>query len=443
MRDRRDAQYEPDGERSRKLVVEHRCPSSQCSRAFRSSPSRWPRSLPRPAAAEALAPRARGDAPVADAPAKEGSAPSSTAEPGTRGPESLAIAGAALGGAAEAGDAGGAGGAAEACGAGAPSSQASLAPDLAARPPRRFPLPQGHLVPAIETGLITGMMLAWNASIGAAPWAQIDEDTIGRNLRSNWVLDDDAFWVNQVGHPYQGIFPYSAARSAGLGFWWSTAYPFVASGVWEYVGETTPPSVNDQITTAVAGVVLGEALHRISGMILDGPRSPGRVVAATLVAPMEAVNRALVGTEPAGPTAPFRAALSVGALTFDPDRGTPGRERVVPEIGARVSYGLPGDRRFRFERPFDRFELEATYSTEKDPIGTVFARGRGGAHVRGRAGARPRRPRAAVRLRRAPPLGSRRARSASPPRVDGRRRRASRSRALRPPRRCSSARRVT
>ncbi len=328
--------------------------------------------LPRPAAAEALAPRACGDAPVAGAPAKEGAAPSSTAEPGTRGPESVAIAGAAPGGAAAASDADGA---AEACRTGASSSQASLAPDLAARPPRRGPLPQGYLVPAIETALVTGVMLAWNASIGAAPWAQISEDTIGRNLRSNWVLDDDAFWVNQVGHPYQGIFPYSAARSAGLGFWSSTAYPFVASAVWEYVGETTPPSINDQITTSIAGVVLGEAFHRISGMILEGPRSPGRVVAATLLAPMEAVNRALVGTEPAGPAPPSRAELFVGALTFDPDRGTPGRERVVPEIGARLSYGLPGDRRFRFDRPFDHFEFESTYSTEKDPIATVFARG--------------------------------------------------------------------
>jgi hypothetical protein len=36
---------------------------------------------------------------------------------------------------------------------------------------------------------------------------------------------------------------------------------------------------------------------------------------------------------------------------------------------------VPGDRRFRFERPFDHFELESTYSTQADPVATVFARG--------------------------------------------------------------------
>lgn len=275
----------------------------------------------------------------------------------------------------------------EVCGAGG-----GPAADLAEPRPRRGPLPRGHLVPVIESAVITGVMLGWNASIGAAPWARIDEDTIGRNLRSRWVLDDDAFWVNQSGHPYQGVFPYGAARSAGLGFWASTPYPFVTSAVWELVGETTPPSVNDQITTTVAGVVLGETFHRISGMILDGSRGPWRLVAASLVAPVESMNRALVASEPEGPPPPSRVEVWAGALAFDPTRGTAGGDRVVPEVGVRLSYGVPGDPRFRFERPFDHFALESSYSTEKDPIATVFARGVlagrtfGGERVRGLAG---------------------------------------------------------
>jgi hypothetical protein len=330
--------------------------------------------LPRLATAEASGICPRPDSAVAGAPAMDASAASSGREVCPRAPGAVATgraaaqpAGASMSDRSDA--------AAEVCAGGTPASHGSLAPNLTAPPPRRAPLPRGHLVPTIESGVITAVMLAWNASIGAAPWAQIDEDTIGRNLRSSWVLDDDAYWINQVGHPYQGIFPFSAARSAGLGFWASTPYPFVTSAVWELVGETTPPSVNDQITTTVAGVVLGEAFHRISGMILDGSRSPGRIAAATLVAPMETINRALVGTEPEGPTPPSRVEFRAGALSFDPARGTAGRDPVVPEIGVRLSYGVPGDRRFRFERPFDHFELESTYSAQADPVATVFARG--------------------------------------------------------------------
>jgi hypothetical protein len=261
------------------------------------------------------------------------------------------------------------------CLPGVPMSRASGAPGLEPRPARRGPLPEGHLVPIIESGVVTLVMLGWNATIGEAEWARINADTIGRNLRSAWVVDDDAFWINQVGHPYQGIFPYSAARSAGVGFWSSTPYPFVTSAVWELVGETTPPSVNDQITTTVAGIVLGEALHRATGMILAGPRSPWRQAAAMIVAPMEAINRGLVGTEPHAPSPPSRVEFRAGALVFDPERGAPGSEGVVPEVGVRLSYGLPGDRGFHFERPFDRFELESTFSMEKDPLATVLARG--------------------------------------------------------------------
>ncbi|WP_242343263.1 DUF3943 domain-containing protein [Anaeromyxobacter terrae] len=313
----------------------------------------------------ALAPPASADAPTAPR-ETSGADPSDgrgSCEPAGAKPAASAAAGGGGGG-----EAGG--------------SEDSAAPgvagvsDLTFRPPqRRGILPRGHLVPVIETGLITAVMAGWNVSIGGAPWARVNLDTIGHNLRSTWVLDEDRFWINQVGHPFQGIFPYSAARSSGLGFWASTPYPFAASAIWEIVGETTLPSVNDQITTTLAGVVLGETFHRVSGMILDGPRSGWRLAAATIFAPIESMNRALVATEPPAPTPPSRVQVRAGALSFDPNVRTAGNEGVVPELGVRLSYGLPGDPRFRFERPFDHLDLESTYSTEKDPIATLFARG--------------------------------------------------------------------
>jgi hypothetical protein len=33
---------------------------------------------------------------------------------------------------------------------------------------------------------------------------EVTSQTIRRNLRGPWVVDDDPFQVNQFGHPYQG-----------------------------------------------------------------------------------------------------------------------------------------------------------------------------------------------------------------------------------------------
>src|SRR3954465_11936629 len=63
--------------------------------------------------------------------------------------------------------------------------------------------------------------------------------TIKRNLRHSWVVDNDPYQINQLGHPYQGSIYHGLARSAGLGFWESFGYTFAGSMLWEYAGETT------------------------------------------------------------------------------------------------------------------------------------------------------------------------------------------------------------
>ena len=62
---------------------------------------------------------------------------------------------------------------------------------------------------------------------------------------------------------------YGLARSSGLGFWESLAYSNVGSFLWKMAGETDPPSINDQITTGNAGSLLGEALFRMAGLVLE------------------------------------------------------------------------------------------------------------------------------------------------------------------------------
>uniref|UniRef100_UPI000A510728 DUF3943 domain-containing protein n=1 Tax=Treponema endosymbiont of Eucomonympha sp. TaxID=1580831 RepID=UPI000A510728 len=51
------------------------------------------------------------------------------------------------------------------------------------------------------------------------PWAQVNGETIQKNLHSRWAWDQDGLLVNQFGHPYQGSLYYNAARANGFNFY--------------------------------------------------------------------------------------------------------------------------------------------------------------------------------------------------------------------------------
>lgn len=96
---------------------------------------------------------------------------------------------------------------------------------------------------------------------------------------SKWVVDNDPFATNQFLHPYGGSIYYGLARSTGLNFWESLGYATAGSFLWELGGETGPPSINDQITTPIAGTFLGEPLFRMASLLLRATvagRSSGR-----------------------------------------------------------------------------------------------------------------------------------------------------------------------
>ena len=100
--------------------------------------------------------------------------------------------------------------------------------------------------------------------------------SIRDNLHGNWQVDNDPYKVNQVGHPYQGSMYHGFARSAGLGYWEAAGYTFAGSMLWEIAGERTPPSMNDQIASGIAGSFFGEALFRMASLVLEqgGGMSP-------------------------------------------------------------------------------------------------------------------------------------------------------------------------
>jgi Domain of unknown function (DUF3943) len=195
--------------------------------------------------------------------------------------------------------------------------------------------------------------------------------TIKHNAGTSWRTDSDSFTINQLGHPYQGSMYYGFARSAGLGFWESMGYTVAGSAVWEIAGETTPPSLNDQITTGFGGAFLGEALYRMSNLVLDQSHMPAfwRELTAAVISPPTGLNRLAFGSrfdnifsshDPV-----YYARMSLGVSTITESRTGTSTKLDKTEGVAEVSldYGLPGKPGYTYDRPFDYFTFKAAVST--------------------------------------------------------------------------------
>jgi len=196
--------------------------------------------------------------------------------------------------------------------------------------------------------------------------------TIRHNLRSAWVVDNDPFQINQLGHPYQGSMYHGFARSAGLTYWESLGYTFAGSVAWEIAGEKTPPSKNDQINTGIGGSFLGEALFRMSNLVLEHGNVPKfwRELAAAAISPSTGFNRLAYG-ERFAPLYPshdpaYYSRLQLGfSGTSQNNAGTSTTTLKRNEALADFSleYGLPGKPDYSYTRPFDYFAFQATASS--------------------------------------------------------------------------------
>ena len=215
---------------------------------------------------------------------------------------------------------------------------------------------KSYVLPLVE---IVGMDAAVNR-IGSQlldpATFQVTGKSIRHNLRGPWVVDDDPFQVNQVGHPYQGAMYHGIARSNGLSYWPSVAYTFAGSALWEIAGETTPPSFNDQIASGIAGSFLGEPLFRISRLLLErADHGPGvwRTLASVLASPPGGINHALMG-DPAGSLAPDAVPFSDIRVQFGTTAIATGRSRSLsslalnqPHLALSMDYGYPGNASYR------------------------------------------------------------------------------------------------
>ena len=72
-----------------------------------------------------------------------------------------------------------------------------------------------------EVALTCGAVHSFARYVMREEYAQSTMHSIHDNMRSGFAWDDDNFYLNNIGHTYQGSAYFNAARSKGLSFWQS------------------------------------------------------------------------------------------------------------------------------------------------------------------------------------------------------------------------------
>jgi hypothetical protein len=253
---------------------------------------------------------------------------------------------------------------------------------------------RSNVLPVLETAGFLTLLSAYDRVVHAADvqdgkkvYSATLSSTWDHLRRQTWVHDQDPFNVNQFEHPYQGATMYGLARSSGHRFWTSLIHADVGSFMWKMAGETDPPSINDMITTGQAGSLLGEALYRMSDLVLRDARNakPNRLheLLAGVLSPPSAVNRRAFGERfrsQLSDTAPITSwQLRLGATgdALRRDYAAPGsllRRDATAEFW--MSYGLPGLPGYDYARPLDYFDIQMSFlSNASNPVENVMIRG--------------------------------------------------------------------
>jgi hypothetical protein len=230
---------------------------------------------------------------------------------------------------------------------------------------------KSYAIPALEIVGFDVLLNRYNHATSGSHDYDVTLDTIRRNLHHDWVADNDPFKVNQFLHPYQGSMYHGFARSAGLDFWPSLGYTFAGATFWEIFGESTPPSRNDLIASGVAGSFLGEALFRMSSLLLEHDEIPPfwRELGAAAISPATGFNRLAFGDRFKGvfdshdPDRYSRFAVGVSTQTQNQPGTSTKQRRNEALLDYSLDYGLPGKPGYTYTRPFDYFSFQATAST--------------------------------------------------------------------------------
>ena len=222
---------------------------------------------------------------------------------------------------------------------------------------------------AEATGINIGVQLFDRYALNS-DFAQTTLRTLKRNFTDGMVWDNDYFITNLFAHPYHGNLYFNAARTNGLTFWESAPYALGGSLMWEFLGETEPPAINDVIATSMGGMAIGEMTHRLSLTMLDD-RTFGfsrflREAGAAIVNPIQGLHRIISGDAWTirrdhyryhnYEESPVDVSLSVG-WRYLADDGALFRGIHAPYVNMTLMYGTPVDGE-RHTTPYDFFDLE-------------------------------------------------------------------------------------
>ncbi len=245
--------------------------------------------------------------------------------------------------------------------------------------------PKDYALPALEIIGFDFLLNRFNRVFGSGrdDYA-VSLGSIRRNLHSGWGTDRDPFSINQFAHPYQGSMYLGFARSAGFDYWESAGYAFAGSGFWEIFGEQTHPSRNDQVASGIGGTFLGEAMFRMSSLVLEkggGMSRPWREAAAAAISPSSGFNRLVFADRYGGifssHDAPYFSRAQLGYVhSVREETGITSTRFKPNEMQAdfSIDYGSPGAKGYQYTRPFDYFNFQATASSANG-IETVLTRG--------------------------------------------------------------------
>lgn len=201
-------------------------------------------------------------------------------------------------------------------------------------------------------------------------FAQTTLRSIKRNFTDGMVWDNDFFITNMFMHPYHGNLYFNAARTNGLSFWESAPFSLLGSAMWEFLGETEPPAINDIIATTCGGMAIGEMTHRLSLTVLDD-RDRGfnrflREAVATIVNPIQGLHRIFSGDAWRVKNRNYRyhdfnktpldVSFTVG-WRYLADDGALFRGLHAPYINATLTYGTSVDAD-KHTQPYDFFDIE-------------------------------------------------------------------------------------
>ena len=219
------------------------------------------------------------------------------------------------------------------------------------------------------TGINVGVQLFDRWALNS-DFAQTTLNSLKHNFTDGMVWDNDYFITNLFAHPYHGNLYFNAARTNGLSFWESAPYALGGSLMWEFLGETEPPAINDVIATSCGGMAIGEMSHRLSRTILNdrdrGFRRFLREAAAAIVNPIQGLHRIFSGEAwhirhdhyryHDFNELPVDVSFSLG-WRYLADDGALFRGVHAPYLNMTLTYGISVDGD-RHTKPYDFFDVE-------------------------------------------------------------------------------------